>query len=361
MITRLQAERVRSRTCGIILHPTSLPGRYGIGDLGPRRVASWTSSRGPGRASGRCCRWARPATATLPTSASRPSRATRCSSASRRSSRRVALGASDARRRRPPSRSARWTSGPSPASSLPLLDRGLRALRRAEPARGSAARFEAFCRTRSEPGSTTTRSSWRSRTRTAGGPGPSGSGTWRGGEPPALARARTQLRRRDPSRQVRAVPVLRAVGGAAQHAPRARHPDHGRPADLRRPRQRRRLGASRAVPPRGRRRSRPTSRASRPTTSAPPDSAGATRSTAGTALRKTGYALVDRALPGGAGASSTSSASTTSAASRRTGRSRPREPTAVQRALGEGPGGGVLRARSSARSARCRSWPRTWA
>ena len=35
MITRLQAEHVRSRTSGILLHPTSLPGGFGIGDLGP--------------------------------------------------------------------------------------------------------------------------------------------------------------------------------------------------------------------------------------------------------------------------------------------------------------------------------------
>ena len=35
MITRLRAERLRSRTSGIILHPTSLPGGYGIGELGP--------------------------------------------------------------------------------------------------------------------------------------------------------------------------------------------------------------------------------------------------------------------------------------------------------------------------------------
>ena len=52
---------------------------------------------------------------------------------------------------------------------------------------------------------------------------------------------------------VRAVRVLRAVGGGSGRGPRARHPHHGRRADLRRTRQRRRLGASGHLPARPRR------------------------------------------------------------------------------------------------------------
>ena len=71
------------RSSGVLLHPTSLPGRFGIGDLGPERASSSSiCSPRPASASGRCCRSARPATATRRTSASPRSPATRCSSAS---------------------------------------------------------------------------------------------------------------------------------------------------------------------------------------------------------------------------------------------------------------------------------------
>ncbi|HYR69450.1 MAG TPA: 4-alpha-glucanotransferase, partial [Candidatus Dormibacteraeota bacterium] len=37
-----------SRTAGVLLHPTSLPGPYGIGDIGPRaiRFLDWAASAG---------------------------------------------------------------------------------------------------------------------------------------------------------------------------------------------------------------------------------------------------------------------------------------------------------------------------
>ena len=72
--------------------------------------------------------------------------------------------------------------------------------------------------------------------------------------------------------------------------------DRGRHPDLRGPRQRRRLGAPGAVPPRRGRPRRPSWPACRPTTSAPPASSGATRSTAGTCWPRR-LRLVGRALP----------------------------------------------------------------
>ena len=68
------------------------------------------------------------------------------------------------------------------------------------------------------------------------------------------------LRSRDPAAQTDAVPVLRSVAARARRLPRAIDRDHGRSANLRRARQRRRLGAARVVPSRLR---RPTGRAHR--------------------------------------------------------------------------------------------------
>jgi hypothetical protein len=52
--------RFFSRSGGILLHPTSLPGPYGIGDLGPQayRFVDWLTSTGC-KLSGRCFRWDR--------------------------------------------------------------------------------------------------------------------------------------------------------------------------------------------------------------------------------------------------------------------------------------------------------------
>ena len=147
-----------------------------------------------------------------------------------------------------------------------------------------------------------------------------------------------------------------ALQGARQ---RARRVAHRRPADLRRPRQRRLLGPARPVhagrrrPADGRRR-RAARRVQRRRASA-----GATRCTAGTAWPP-------RATPGGSPACGarwrrpTRSASTTSAASRRTGRCRrPARPRST--AAGCPAPARRCSTRSRARSARCRSSPRTWA
>lgn len=43
-----QPQTDRRRQAGILLHPTSLPGRFGIGDLGPQadRFLDWAASAG---------------------------------------------------------------------------------------------------------------------------------------------------------------------------------------------------------------------------------------------------------------------------------------------------------------------------
>ena len=49
------------RSSGILLHPTSLPGRFGIGDLGPARMNSWIFWLRSGSGGGRSCLWVRQA------------------------------------------------------------------------------------------------------------------------------------------------------------------------------------------------------------------------------------------------------------------------------------------------------------
>ncbi len=116
------------------------------------------------------------------------------------------------------------------------------------------------------------------------------------------------------------------VAGDARLLSSSRCQVDGRPADLRRRGQRRRLGPSRPLPSRLPSAVRRSSRASRPTCSSPSTaSSGATRSIDGRPTRPS-------ITPGGSPASarrptgSTSSASTTSAGSRPTGKSRPRPP-----------------------------------
>src|SRR5688500_10107530 len=48
MSTSVHAPPPRERAAGALLHPTSLPGRYGIGDLGDEAIAflDWVSSAG---------------------------------------------------------------------------------------------------------------------------------------------------------------------------------------------------------------------------------------------------------------------------------------------------------------------------
>ena len=66
------------RSSGILLHPTSLPGRFGIGDLGPEAHAfvDFLAETGPAVVAG-LARWGRPAAGTRPTSRTPRSRAIR--------------------------------------------------------------------------------------------------------------------------------------------------------------------------------------------------------------------------------------------------------------------------------------------
>ena len=151
------------------------------------------------------------------------------------------------------------------------------------------------------------------------------------------------------ARAARPLPTSR---GIAHHR---RHPD------LRRPRQRRRLGApasSSSSTTDGRPRSSP---------GVPPDYFSATGQLWGNplyrwdAMRARRLRVVDRALPRGAASWSTSCASTTSAASRRTGRSRRASRPPMNGRWVKGPGAALFEAARARRSARCRSSPRTWA
>src|SRR6266498_3044261 len=66
------------RSSGILLHPTSLPGRYGIGDLGPQAYAFADFLKSAGQSLGRCCLLAQPDMAIHLMPATRLSPATPC-------------------------------------------------------------------------------------------------------------------------------------------------------------------------------------------------------------------------------------------------------------------------------------------
>ena len=53
-----------SRSSGVLLHPTSLPGGYGIGDLGPPALEFVDLLAAAGSGCGKCCRSVRPVMAT---------------------------------------------------------------------------------------------------------------------------------------------------------------------------------------------------------------------------------------------------------------------------------------------------------
>ena len=67
-----------TRSAGVLLHPTSFPSRYGIGDLGEAAYRFVDFLKARAKPCGKSCRSARPAMATRPTNASQPSPATPC-------------------------------------------------------------------------------------------------------------------------------------------------------------------------------------------------------------------------------------------------------------------------------------------
>ena len=118
---------------------------------------------------------------------------------------------------------------------------------------------------------------------------------------PGAARARSgrarprlaQPARRHPPAPIRAVRLRPPVAGAARRVPPARHRADRRSADLRRPRQRRRLGAPRPLPPRRRRASR------RVVAGVPPDYFSDDRAALGQPALPLGRASADEATAGG--------------------------------------------------------------
>ena len=267
------------RHAGILLHLTSLPGQFGIGDLGPQAMPG--SRRLPPRSSrgGRCCRWVRPATATRPTSASPPSPAIRYL---------ISPELLVARRADPARRPGDWHQFPDDR-----VDYGARHRVQVAPARherGTASRpvtgncscaFDDFCRRarawlddfalfmaiKDAHG----RRSWQE---------------W----PEALRRREAGRARAGTARSggfdraapVSAVPVLPPVGAAARPRGSQRGDSlHWRYADLRRRRLRRRVGEPATCSCSTRIAGRRSWPACRPITSPRPASCGATRCTTG--------------------------------------------------------------------------------
>ena len=253
--------------------------------------------RRPGAVAGAAPRADR-ATATRPTSASRPSRATRCSSA-RTGSWRTACSATSDLAKRP---------------DFPTRPRGLRRRHRLEAAasrqglralRGEGRRprqreaFDGFRRARGGLARRLRALHGRSRRPTGARPGTSWDRRARGARRRApSARPRDEHEDRDPRALPSSSSSSSSSGRACGSAARERGiRDHGRHPDLRRPRQRRRVGAPRAVPPR-RRTAAPALVAG-----VPPDYFSATGQLWGNPAlplgraRALGLRVVDRALP----------------------------------------------------------------
>ena len=263
-----------TRRSGLLLHPTSLPGPFGIGDLGPGAHAFADFLAAAGQRSGRCSRSAPPATATPPTRRWAPSPATRCSSApscwprtacSRRPSEARSAGRRPGRLRRAhPRREAllRHVADRFAGSASAGLRRELEAFRA-----GRAA------------GSPTSPSSWRSRPPTRARRGPPGTPELARRKPGAWPQAAASWRA-EVEAQVVAQFLFDRQGGRCAPIATSAASRSWRPPHLRRPRQRRGVGrpdlfqldrAARPWPwP-----------ASRPTTSRRPASSGGTRSTGG--------------------------------------------------------------------------------
>ena len=344
------------RASGLLLHPTSLPGPFGSGDLGPEAHAFVDFLAAAGQ------RWWQMLPVGPPGEGHSPYSA-----------------------------ASAFAGHPALVSLDVLVDDGLlerqdaeaaatvrRAADRPRPRRSRSAcgllrrAFERFRATRAAPtdGVPTVRrrqrvlarrlravrgAEGRERQR---GRGRSGTQGFASASRAAMAQAKRRARRRDPVPAVRAVRVRPAMAGAAGAVREARHRPDRRHPDLRRVRQRRSVGQPAPVPARPRPAGRRSSPAARRTSSTPTGSGGATRTTTGRPTRR-------RATAGGSSGSARRSAgstpcgSTTSSASTACGTIPASSPTAKRGRYVPGPGAGVLRRDCGRSSATCRSSPRT--
>ena len=267
------------RSAGLLLHPTSLPGPYGIGDLVRRPMPGWTPWWPPARRGGRCCRWDRPATAILPINAFSAFAGNRYLISPELLVRDGLIKESDLCQCAF-SRRITWTS----AASSPSRRRCWR-----EPGRiswsGAAASlrspFEAFCV--QEARWLNDFSLFSALKDAHGGANwqdwPRESDAAPDSRPPGCPPA-TEPRRRSAS--VHAVPLLPPMEGTQALRQQSRHLPHRRRTDLRRQRFGGCVGQSGAVSARRASVGRPSWPACRRTISRPPASAGAIRCTTGT-------------------------------------------------------------------------------
>ena len=189
------------RTAGVLLHPTSLPGPNGIGDLGPeahRFLEILSACRGVALADAPARPYrVRQFTVPMLLVVRRQSAAHSCP--------RAAPGAARAHGRFPAASSRQARVAPC-----------------SRPARSSSTTPTTPSWREGEPGgSRTTPSSWRSRTRTAAWPGPTGSRVRRSGIRPRSTDWRARLAARDRALPAGTGPLLRA-SSVRSRPPRAR-------------------------------------------------------------------------------------------------------------------------------------------
>ena len=216
-----------ARASGILLHPTSLPGRFGIGDLGPEAFRWLDFLAGAGQKLWQVLPLGPTGYGDSPY---------QCFSAFAGNPNLVSperlledglLGAGRPRGR------ARLPGGPRglrPGDRVEAggAGAGARSLRRRRGP-GAARRRTRRSAPPTPAGSRTSRCSWRSRTRTAAPPGPRGRRGSPARERGALdARHAARLERRGGPAPLPPVPVLPAVERGARPRARAGHPDHRR-------------------------------------------------------------------------------------------------------------------------------------
>ena len=205
------------RASGILLHPTSLPGRFGIGDLGPEAHAFVDFLAETGQRGGRCCRWGRPVTANSP-----------YQSHSSFAGNPLLIGPDGlVERGWLDARGARRRSRDLPADRVDFdAVAELKGSSCAGPSRfrtaGDDPAFEEFCEDEPRLAGRLRASSRPSGTPTAASPGTSGSRSWSRASPTACDRWRERAGRRHPLSRVRPVCLRDPVAGARERPARRR-------------------------------------------------------------------------------------------------------------------------------------------